>query len=105
VSDSEHEYEDEQVLATVTVVEHFDPDSLIHGKPGETRAEAPSNPSVSQSSSNKPDKPKKPKPKVIKYQTKAARKTERSKQRARKVEKASLAGGKFKAAGKRRGRR
>lgn len=95
----QQEYEDEEVLATVAVVEDFDPDSLIHGtdpipRPSENVHPVPvksvprtSNPqSVPSKSKSRPQK--------IRYQTKDARKHEKSKQHTRKLEKAELAGGK-----------
>ncbi|KAL1745683.1 nucleolar protein 12-domain-containing protein [Schizophyllum fasciatum] len=95
------EFEDEETLATVTVVEDFDPDTLIHGAPDETRERPSPGPS---STSNAPAKVKPPakkitlkkasKPKKIKYETNAARKAQTAKQRARHTEKAELAGGK-----------
>ena len=95
------EFEDEETLATVTVVEDFDPDTLIHGAPDETRerqapAAAPTSklpvklkPAVKKTSIKKATKPKK-----IKYETNAARKAQTAKQRKRHTEKAELAGGK-----------
>lgn len=95
----EQEYEDEEVLATVAVVEDFDPDSLIHGTdpvpvPSENVHSAPvkSVPRTSKPQSV-PSKPK-TRPQKIRYQTKDARKHEKSKQHTRKLEKAELAGGK-----------
>ncbi|KAJ7287421.1 hypothetical protein C8J57DRAFT_585752 [Mycena rebaudengoi] len=89
----EEEYEDEDMLATVTVVEDFDPDSFIHGPrlPSQPMTSAP-NPLPVKPSSERPKK--KPKPKKIRYETKDDRKVERTKQRARRTEKAELAGGK-----------
>lgn len=91
----QQEYEDEEVLATVAVVEDFDPDTLIHGDvppplPSDNAYPAPvkSVPRISKSA------PTKSKPKKVRYQTKDARKADRSKQHARKLEKAELAGGK-----------
>ena len=98
----DEEYEDEEVLATVTVVEDFDPDSIIHGPP---KTEAPTSSFLlrSEPKSSQPppqSKPleratnrKKPREK-IRYETKNARKREQTKQRARRTEKAELAGGK-----------
>ncbi|KAF5393469.1 hypothetical protein D9757_000679 [Collybiopsis confluens] len=92
----EEQYEDEDVLATVAIVEDFDPDTLLHG---------PSRPAVSnlepaeekkqkkQKKTIESEPSKRTKPKKIKYQTKAARKSERVKQHARRTEKAELAGG------------
>ena len=112
----EEEYEYEEQVATVTVVEDFDPDELIHG-PQITRgllptadedtrvastkdpaSEPPSqgsqNKTVPKSSGMGPRAKPKSKPKDIKYQTNAARKADKLKQRRRKVEKAERAGGK-----------
>ena len=99
----DEEYEDEEVLATVTVVEDFDPDSIIHGPP-KTDTPTASFPSRSELKSPQPplqSKPlqratnrKKPREKKIRYETKDARKREQTKQRARRTEKAELAGGK-----------
>ncbi|KIM40194.1 hypothetical protein M413DRAFT_49185, partial [Hebeloma cylindrosporum] len=99
----DEEYEDEEILATVTVVEDFDPDSIIHGPP-KTDLPAASSQSRSEPKSSqpppqtkplqKPTKHKKPRDKKIRYETKDARKREQTKQRARRTEKAELAGGK-----------
>lgn len=99
----DEEYEDEQILATVTVVEDFDPDTIRHGP---LRSSPPTPPSQ-ELSSNLPSKKPTPqfnmqprsqknqtKPQKIRYQTKEARKTERVKQLARRTEKAERAGGK-----------
>ena len=111
----EEEYEDEEQLATVTVVEDFDPAELLHGpsRPHEDAndgedAEMEDVPSVAP----KQDKPKvveakktktkaATKAKDVKYQTNAARKVERAKQVRRKKEKAERAGGKGMRKGKR----
>ncbi|KAK7005608.1 nucleolar protein 12-domain-containing protein [Favolaschia claudopus] len=94
----EEEYEDEDMLATVTVVEDFDPDTLIHGPPAVPKSE-PKIPSSSVEPTVTPKEKaerstKKNKPKKIRYETKDARKAQRTKQRARRTEKAELAGGK-----------
>ncbi|KAI0818480.1 nucleolar protein 12-domain-containing protein [Trametes gibbosa] len=106
VSAEQEEFEDEEQLATVTVVEDFDPDTLIHGEKPEAKGnlDDASEPSAAPSrtrSKTRPDASKAKtkikttvKAKDIKYQTSAARKTERTKQRKRKVEKAERAGGK-----------
>ncbi|KAI0766868.1 nucleolar protein 12-domain-containing protein [Trametes elegans] len=110
----QEEFEDEEQLATVTVVEEFDPDTLIHGE--EPTADDPDAPGASTPTTSAPhprtnartshsqtrSQPPKAKAKIntvvkakdIKYQTSAARKAERQKQRRRKVEKAERAGGK-----------
>ncbi|PPQ84578.1 hypothetical protein CVT25_015780 [Psilocybe cyanescens] len=104
------EYEDEQLLATVTVVEDFDPDTIIHGpaktdnptpslsslsKPINTRPEIKSSrlPTV-KNSLHGPAKKSKTKERKIRYETKDARRREQTKQRKRRTEKAELAGGK-----------
>ncbi|KAH7905198.1 nucleolar protein 12-domain-containing protein [Hygrophoropsis aurantiaca] len=112
----EEAFEDEEQLATVTVVEDFDPSVLIHG-PEKTRSLSPSTLASNTFTAAKPkgkekakgdpvklkNKVKKnDKVKKIKYQTKAARLAERSKQRARRTEKAERAGGKASRKGKRR---
>lgn len=104
----EEEYEDEDMLATVTVVEDFDPDTFIHGprlKSDPTSSASSAPPPVP--SKQKSERPKrKPKPKKVRYETKDDRKVERTKQRARRTEKAELAGGKAarkKGPGKKRG--
>ena len=93
----EEEYEDEEMLATVTVVEDFDPDSFIHGPRIKT------DPALSSSSTNYPSTAVKPKrdksrneakAKKARYETKDARKVERTEQRTRRAEKAELARGK-----------
>ncbi|KAJ7045624.1 nucleolar protein 12-domain-containing protein [Mycena alexandri] len=92
----EEEYEDEDMLATVTVVEDFDPDTFIHG-PRLESAPAPSTTPVPHTLPEKinSERPKKKvRPKKVRYETKDARKVERTKQRARRTEKAELAGGK-----------
>ncbi|KAJ7446171.1 nucleolar protein 12-domain-containing protein [Mycena galericulata] len=97
----EEEYEDEDMLATVTVVEDFDPDAFIHG-PRLTSIPTPftsSAPTVAAKPTSERPK-KKIRPKKIRYETKDARKVERTKQRARRTEKAELAGGK---AGRKKG--
>ncbi|KAL4250007.1 RRP17 family protein [Abortiporus biennis] len=117
--EQEDEYEDEEVLATVTVVEDFDPEALLHG---DTVPHTESHPDNSPEPSLHQSKPRRTestpiaqkrsqtkivaKAKKIKYETKAARNAERSKQQRRKVEKAERAGGKHsRSKGKSRGRR
>ena len=109
----EDEYEDEEQLATVTIVEDFDPHELLHGPQNvrvhqEVVAEDSDGPPISTSarhtstrlgaqtpsSSKKPQSRVAKKPKEIKYQTQVARKIERAKQRRRSTEKAERAGGK-----------
>lgn len=94
----EEEYEDEEILATVTVVEDFDPDSFIHGPriktDPATRQPLPMEIKPPTKPSRDATLKKKSKSKKIRYETKDARKLERTKQRARRTEKAELAGGK-----------
>lgn len=92
----------------MTVIEDFDPDTLIHGpsKPQSNQFEGSEPPSEAVPQEKTPAKPKHntgtkkvqaktaTRVKDIKYQTKAERKVERTKQHQRKKEKASLAGGK-----------
>ncbi|GLB37525.1 putative nucleolar protein 12 (25kDa) [Lyophyllum shimeji] len=96
----EEEYEDEEVTATVTVVEDFDPDSLIRG-PRILDATTHRQPSSAESpktsaliSHDSTPAGKKAKIKKVRYQTKRERQVERTRQRARRTEKAELAGGK-----------
>ncbi|KAG2146469.1 nucleolar protein 12-domain-containing protein [Suillus bovinus] len=110
------EYEGEEQLATVTVVEDFDPATFLHSPPmtgsaPADRSDAPSPTSVKpkgkEKAQNDPLKSKRKvkkneKTKSVKYQTKAARLAERSKQRVRRTEKAERAGGKSARKGKRR---
>jgi ribosomal RNA-processing protein 17 len=91
----EEEYQDEEILATVTVVEDFDPDSIIHGPP--PCASHESRPTVTTTKLARDNTPSKKPPKgknKVKYETKAERRVEQRKQRARRTEKAELAGGK-----------
>lgn len=110
------EYEGDEQLATVTVVEDFDPAALLHGPPttgsshtdqsdirsitflkSKGKEKAHNDPSTPKSKAKKNERSK-----SVKYQTKAARLAERSKQRARRTEKAERAGGKSSKKGKRR---
>lgn len=104
-TEHEEEYEDEEQLATVTVVEDFDLDTIIRGpsQPGPLIGdEEPATTSLHppKPSRNVPPEVKKTqsktvaKTKPVKYQTNSARKVERSKQLKRKTEKAQRAGGK-----------
>ncbi|KAJ3569850.1 hypothetical protein NP233_g4774 [Leucocoprinus birnbaumii] len=98
----DEEYEDDHVLATVTVVEDFDPDAIRHGPlksspPTPPISDPPSNlPRTNAKSTPQPTRPPKKtnKSQKIRYQTKEARKNERVKQFARRTEKAERAGGK-----------
>lgn len=105
----EEEYEDEEQLATVTVVEDFDPVELLHG-PSRTPHEDKDADGDEKMEAIPSTSPRQKKPKVvetkkarskattkakdIKYQTNSARKVERAKQTRRKKEKAERAGGK-----------
>lgn len=99
-NERDEEYEDEEMLATVTVVEDFDPDTIVHGPPrsdrpaiASDRLEPPKSKPSRQLQSNTGSS-KKSRPRKIPYETSDARKKERTKQRARRTEKAGLAGGK-----------
>jgi len=100
------EFEDEEQLAVVTVVEDFNPDSILHPEPRQSTGKTPLDPSQLNSASYRAGESAVPgkkssrlqkiknKPKKIRYETQAARKTERTKQRSRRAEKAERAGGK-----------
>lgn len=79
----EEEYEGEEQLATVTVVQDFDLSTLLHG-PAPTRDKG-------REEVVTPKLKPRPKPKKVRYETKAARLAERRKQRARRTEKAERA--------------
>lgn len=103
----QEEYENEEQVATVTVVEDFDMDALIHSAPSsehptpgpssnrdlgarlERRTVGLKTANTSRTLKNKGTSAKK-----TKYGTKAARLAERKKQHSRKLEKAARAGGK-----------
>jgi ribosomal RNA-processing protein 17 len=102
--EKDEEYEDEEQLATVTVVEDFDPHTIIHGAP----LTLPPPPPVSHQVIDATKRPPRParatqsdvtrkkksgKARTVHYQTKSARKAEKGKQRARRTEKAERAGG------------
>lgn len=102
-NEQDEEYEDEEMLTTVTVVEDFDPDTIIHGSSKPDRLHhplistdrlepKPSRLPPSNISHQSPLK-KKSRQRKIPYETSDARKKERTKQRARRTEKAELAGG------------
>jgi ribosomal RNA-processing protein 17 len=89
----EEEFQDQEHLATVTVVEDFDPDELIHGPPKQPRT-------ITDPPTNSDHlKPPAPNPKVkgrdavkkrrgkVRYETKDARRLERTKQRERRKKK------------------
>jgi hypothetical protein len=114
------EYSDEEQLATVTVVEDFDPSSLIHGtttpsprhqEPPPARSPLPGKASRGigevggGETQGLASKRKNVQVKKVRYETKAARRTAQAKQRKRRTEKAERAGGKAarkKAGGKKR---
>ncbi|KAH9054196.1 nucleolar protein 12-domain-containing protein [Lactarius vividus] len=94
-------YSDEEQLATVTIVEDFDPSTLIHGPTSsdEPRAPFPPPPPSRKGGERVRDgeegrKTSKRKNATVRYETKAARRASQVKQRARRTEKAELAGGK-----------
>ncbi|KAI0035910.1 nucleolar protein 12-domain-containing protein [Vararia minispora EC-137] len=95
----ENEYSDEEQLATVTIVEDFDPSTLLHGnRPDpasgdESHADVVPHPMKPALTKTEKSNRKGGKAKKVKYETKAARTVEREKQRARKLEKAERAGG------------
>lgn len=99
--DQELEFENDEKLAIVTVVDDFSIDSLRHGdeqnfshsEPNFNPRTTPPNP-INQTSVTKGTA--KPRSHKVKYQTKTARKVERAKQRARKLEKAQKFGDKKK---------
>jgi ribosomal RNA-processing protein 17 len=103
----EHEYSDEEQLATVTVVEDFDPSVLRHystnpdaeqqqQRPLLTPQPLPPPRSLSREKASRSDGGSGAKNVKVKvrYETKAARKATRATQRARRTEKAERAGGK-----------
>ncbi|EIW82804.1 hypothetical protein CONPUDRAFT_151861 [Coniophora puteana RWD-64-598 SS2] len=123
------EFENEEQLATVTVVEDFDPSSFIYGPEASTSETDPHGDSRSAGDGGDPrtralpkgkaknrddgraekkgasvssGKKEKAKGKKVKYETKAERKTTRTKQFARRTEKAERAGGKVSKKGRRR---
>ena len=102
-NERDEEYEDEEILATVTVVEDFDPDTIIHGPPKPNRSDHPPiaqpdrlepKPKPSRQLQSNTGSSKESRQRKIPYETADARKKERTKQRARRTEKAELAGGK-----------
>jgi ribosomal RNA-processing protein 17 len=114
----EYAYSDEEQLATVTIVEDFDPSALLHG------AAAASEERHGRTSTSPPPPPPPPPPhlhprrrgkvegenewgsatrskgkkngaaKKVRYETRAARRATRATQHARRTEKAERAGGK-----------
>ena len=126
--EQEEEYEDEEQLATVTVIEDFDPDTIIHGPARKLRARdedgeeeggggreegvrrdkgkgtlystSTSSSLLTPATANTKAKLKSKANAKVKYQTKAERAVEKRKQRARKTEKAERARGKVKKKGR-----
>jgi len=89
----EEAYDDEEVVATVTVVEDIDPASFT-STPAVRRETLSPRAEPDQISIIKAPPKVKAKPKKIRYEKKDDRKRERAKQKARRTEKAELAGGK-----------
>jgi len=111
----EYSYSDEEQLATVTVVEDFDPSPLhlLHGSVAPDERASPLPPAArggrieNEAGSGAVRKRKDVSAKnKVRYETKAARKAAQAKQHARRTEKAERAGGKAarrtKAGGKKR---
>ncbi|KAI6046066.1 nucleolar protein 12-domain-containing protein [Pisolithus marmoratus] len=99
------EYEGEEQLATVTVVEDFDPAALLHEEQEQVPKPGPPTRGLTlqpPSHTPKSDLNKSKKRSKVKYQTKAERAAERAKQKARHTEKAERAGGKASRKRKRR---
>jgi len=100
----EHEYSDEEQLATVTVVEDFDPSAILHystttadveqQRPLLTPPPPPPSPSLSRDKASRNVDGLVAKNMKVRYETKAARRATRATQRARRTEKAERAGGK-----------
>jgi ribosomal RNA-processing protein 17 len=116
----EYEYSDEEQLATVTVVEDFDPSAFLHGEPSSSVSEDEQRPKEEErpplprarakvatrghssadvggerpANEGKKNKDKNGAAKKVRYETKAARRATRATQRARRTEKAERAGGK-----------
>ena len=97
----EHEYSDEEQLATVTVVEDFDPSAILHYSTTTPDVEQhrplltpPPPPSLSREKASRNDDGLAAKNLKVRYETKAARKATRATQRTRRTEKAERAGGK-----------
>ena len=114
----QEEYENEEQVATVTVVEDFDIDALIHAGPPSERPDPGSSSCKDQNQTGRSAEhvTKKPKSttitgtskkratsaKKIKYGTKGARLAEKKRQQVRKFEKAARAGGKQSRSSKKR---
>ena len=105
----EHEYSDEEQLATVTVVEDFDPSAVLYGAPASDSEEQHERASASSPHPRPPPRgkveggnewgsaaskgKKNGAAKKVRYETKAARRATRATQHARRTEKAERAGG------------
>lgn len=87
------EYENEEVFATVTVIEDFEPEITMDGS-SHLDSCAERLPESEPRSARIPHPKPKSKSRKVRYETKDARRKERTKQRARKLEKAERAGGK-----------
>jgi len=115
----QEEYENEEQVATVTVVEDLDIDALIHPGPPPGRpipgsssnrdqeqvrhpAHAQGSKPTTANGTSGVSKKKAASAKKIKYETKAGRLAEKKKQQTRKFEKAARAGGKQSRSSKRR---
>ncbi|KAG8214019.1 nucleolar protein 12-domain-containing protein [Butyriboletus roseoflavus] len=81
----EEEYEGEEQLATVTVVQDFDVSAMLHGPPP-TRGPEPR-----PAARREERKQTRSKTNKVKYESKAARQAERRRQRVRRTEKAERA--------------
>lgn len=107
--DREALFEDEEELATVTIIEEFDPSAILHDEPAPKAAPESTATEVLGPSSRKVQllEEKKRKTAILKtslnkkrksgtasYGTKAERAAGRNKERKRRTEKAQLAGGK-----------
>ena len=98
----EEQYEDEEQFATVTVVEEFDPLTLIHGgttlptehkdKPATAAAPVLVRPPRTKTTSKLETKGKVGERRTVRYETASARKAEQRKQRARHSKKQARAG-------------
>lgn len=92
----EEEYENEEQLATVTVVEDFDLQALIQEPPRPPQHPSEDIDRIKHTTPSRQNddtgRQKRPKVRKIHYETKSARNAERKKQRARQKEKADRAG-------------
>ena len=90
--EKEEAYDDEEVVATVTVIEDMDPASFT-STPTIRRETPPPHVEPDQTRIIKAPPKVKAKPRKIRYEKKEDRKRERAKQKARRTEKADLARG------------